>query len=995
MRCQRIICLLLFLLPFVLSGQEFTNRGTNFYLTFLPNYHNDITGNPEPNPALPTDSLFIFIGGAEQETQVIVEAVDINGEVDNRIYTLQPNQILRLSYPPARYELRGDNWGIIPYAESQNGRIATQRFHILSNNPVTVVGISRAIWTTDAFLAYPIDALGTEYVVMSYPSDESYFAGSLLSNQSTPSQFAVIATAPNTTVRIEPTVPIQADEEITLNEGEVYLVQADMTAQSASDLTGTRITSNHPIVVISGHQRAAIPRNIRSMPGVSSASRDILLAQLLPVSKWGKKALLFPFYPAEGQQNITEDIFRIVAAYNNTDIFINGKYVTTLFAGEVYEGFLDRPMDVEATQPIQVAQFKKTSSIVQGQIASHFGDPLFLLIPDPQQFDTSYHVVVPQFFVRQDFGPPVPVLEKFYLTFVVPNDQGIFIDPPFQQIVVPPQSIGTSDYVFFTVEVTPGTYRIAAEQPIGVFCYAYGEVESYGYVAGMRTIDIRDRYPPMITAVDSCFQIRGTVADTGEVTSGIKEVYLDENATVNVRFQSQRISRDTVAFLVSLINPYEDGMCRINGVDSLGFSVLQEFIIPGMTVHTDTSIHTDSAVVISWTIVEDISECRSFPLGNYGASPQEITGCTFRNQPSLLSVQSYPTQLQPGQIDSITVCAIGDFQFGETYQDTLIIHHPCGERKIIVFSLEIQKDTTAPRVQSISSDCDSVYTIVMYEDGVGNAGIDSVVFLQLENAVVQSFTAVHKDSVIAHLRILDPYRDALVVVEVTDLAGNVTVFRDTIQGFTISFTMESAVDTVEYSLDRRDCIEISISNHGLLPFVLDRNVWTASNFYVVIPGAQLPLVIPPGESRSLLVCPYLPQDTTIHDSLHISFRCLRMSFPLVLKSTSIVQFENNRCNVTISFRTLAVPEKGIKLGRVYPYPSSSEVVFELESDADAALEGKIFDAIGKQVDRFTVRIPQGQIQVRLSVHSLPPGLYFVVLQGENRELLRFWFAVQR
>ena len=40
--------------------------------------------------------------------------------------------------------------------------------HVVTLDPVTVYGINRAIATTDAFLAIPVDALGTEYINLGY-----------------------------------------------------------------------------------------------------------------------------------------------------------------------------------------------------------------------------------------------------------------------------------------------------------------------------------------------------------------------------------------------------------------------------------------------------------------------------------------------------------------------------------------------------------------------------------------------------------------------------------------------------------------------------------------------------------------------------------------------------------------------------------------------------------------------------------------------------------
>ena len=70
--------------------------------------------------------------------------------------------------------------------------------HVTAGADVSVYGLNRIKFTTDAFLGLPTDALGTEYRVISYDALDAPEA-------------AVVATAEHTTVTITPSVPLEGE----------------------------------------------------------------------------------------------------------------------------------------------------------------------------------------------------------------------------------------------------------------------------------------------------------------------------------------------------------------------------------------------------------------------------------------------------------------------------------------------------------------------------------------------------------------------------------------------------------------------------------------------------------------------------------------------------------------------------------------------------------------------------------------------------------------
>ena len=87
----------------------------------------------------------------------------------------------------------------------------SQSLTVRFNDEVTLYGINTLRWSSDAFLGIPLDAIGRDYTIMSYPStSEPGPAGQIFETSDFPSQFAVVATQDGTQITVEPTVSVNA-----------------------------------------------------------------------------------------------------------------------------------------------------------------------------------------------------------------------------------------------------------------------------------------------------------------------------------------------------------------------------------------------------------------------------------------------------------------------------------------------------------------------------------------------------------------------------------------------------------------------------------------------------------------------------------------------------------------------------------------------------------------------------------------------------------------
>lgn len=474
-------------------GQTVSNKGRDFWLTFPPNYHSKYN-----DPVLQLrDSLCIYIV-TESPTTGTITYRDRKGDTfSTQFTTSSPGEIYTFRVTAIDHELEGFNCSGTLVTGSQNETIAPQTFHITADADVAIFALSQAETTSDAALILPTAALGTHYFVMSYNSDgRKDFRGNL-TGQSTPSEFAVVAAEDDTKITIRPSMPTRdnsmATQTKTLKRGDAYLVQANITENNPwGDLTGTEITSDKPIAVFGGHQRATIP--IRQVADLFS--RDMLFEQMPPVDTWGTLHIVGPFAPPKNPIDIGSDLFRVVAAYDNTSVDVNGVNRAVLLKGQNVELPLTAPAVITSSRPVLVAEFKKTSGD-RGD-ATRMGDPFMVIVPPREQYLPSYRCMNIQAYYPASGGSnsnprDTIVYGEHYLSVVIPSrslgslridgkpaDTSHFVAVPTSAAIglCLPMKAGWT-------RVGEGTHDVHADEPFGLVIYGYGIANSYGYTGGI------------------------------------------------------------------------------------------------------------------------------------------------------------------------------------------------------------------------------------------------------------------------------------------------------------------------------------------------------------------------------------------------------------------------------------------------------------------------------------------------------------------------------
>lgn len=398
------------------------NSGTNFWLMFPQSYQG---------------SQYLFISAPQTTTGTV--SIPFSNFTQN--FTVPANDVVKIQ---------------LPFAETTESDVVTQHgIHVTSQLPIMVYGMNQHPFTSDAFLGLPVDALGKDHYVLTYSNMS--FAPS--------SELGVVASENGTTVTVTPSANTGnrlagVPYSVVLNQGQTYLLQ-NTVPTTAGDLTGSRVTGDKPIAVFGAHEAATIPAEV-------GCCADHMVEQLPPTSAWGKRFATIPL-----ATRIKGDFFRIIAAEDNTEVYLNSTLTATLNHGEWVERIVLNPAEIIATKPIMVAQL--STSIFYDAPPSNAADPFMMIIPPYSQFLDHYTVSTPP------AGFPIN-----YANVVAPTDWlgEITMDgEPIPDWMF--TDIGVSGYSGAQVPISVGAHTFYAPVSFGVFIYGYSTDEGYGYPGGM------------------------------------------------------------------------------------------------------------------------------------------------------------------------------------------------------------------------------------------------------------------------------------------------------------------------------------------------------------------------------------------------------------------------------------------------------------------------------------------------------------------------------
>ena len=283
------------------------------------------------------------------------------------------------------------------------------RVSSLEKKPISVVVWS--YWGSASYMSYLALPCHEQPSITEYV----YYVVSTYGWSNQNSQFMIIGCHGHSKVSIIPNNPITVplnpqssnSSNIIVNAGQTYSfvlhsLQTFFVYKPYVDLTGTKIISDKPLTIISGHELARVPAGFYD--------GDSIVTQLTPTVTWGKTFLLAPHYGRAGQS------YKIIAIDNDTIATktCGSSAVSERIVFDVnntnwfYTNDRDIYCSIISDKPVYVAQIG-TATYYNGS-SSLLGDPCINTVPPIEQYERSIQFTA------------IPAVTENYYSVVMPND---------------------------------------------------------------------------------------------------------------------------------------------------------------------------------------------------------------------------------------------------------------------------------------------------------------------------------------------------------------------------------------------------------------------------------------------------------------------------------------------------------------------------------------------------------------------------------------------
>lgn len=508
--------------------------------------------------------LEIYVASQEEtEVDLIFAGVKIE------TFTVKPFVVKTIKLDPKKAEIR-----ISEKALDNTYQLKSHKA------PISAYVLNSKSMTTDGFMALPNNALGTEYIHCSYwengESKNNYYK----------SGFIVIATENGTSVNLS----LKSAQGVTygktdkgrtpgeiwkvlLQKGQCYRVCTDAGTVGEFDISGTRITADKPIGLVSYHERATIPR-------LMGSSRNYLVEMIPPTNTWGME-----YYSVElKRQAGGGDLFRIICKEAQTNwratwfdiktklqigsdkglLAEAGDFVEIVDAaqGRPYSSFksVNGSSKFSADKPIQVFQYAFSS----GWDGATNYDPFYVTLCPMENYLNNTFFQIPS---NNDFSDNnlnlfvigdtinsknnLDILNSILLIRSLGVDYDtIRVYNKYPELIY--NKIPGTKIYFCTIPLLPGAYQLSANSNLGGFIYGFSTADAYGWPlsSSNSVCNQKDVVPPAIShSKDACGnnKIRFT-ENYNYVPSanpnnflqndfGVIEAPLFMNSTSNARFE--------------------------------------------------------------------------------------------------------------------------------------------------------------------------------------------------------------------------------------------------------------------------------------------------------------------------------------------------------------------------------------------------------------------------------------------------------------------------
>ncbi len=531
------------------------------------------------------EGFHFMVGFMQNEVEGCIpegfRAVSIASRFATNITVILPDgQVVKTSVPeygiasveiPRAYECIGEG-------------VFHKGIEIIADRPVSVACYSLQHTTSEGYLALPVSSWGTEYLSANYYADhyapdDSPFASPCL-DAMRPGELAVLAAEDSTVVTVWPRtrtlrgVAAGAPYTKLLRKGDIFQVQDGGTVRRiggapGTDLSGSVITSNKPVGLLSGHVRAAVTSEFES--------KDHLIEMLPPRNTLGKRYFAVPFGGRQGG-----DVVRVISAVSKptkvTFAGVSGSSVTGTLVnlGEFLDININEVTTITAEDPVLVVQYSRSMMADPrnrpNRTVAAFDPYMIVLTPEEQFVNAAVFQTLPNENVAEDYHQ----FDHHFVTLVAERKLFPTIEIDGKPMLGSPGlvrgDITGTPFMWATLEMAQGsTHVITGDALFGGYIYGIGNVDAYGLPvgSGLRKFDIEDKSPPKLFARPQCGGYEIIAKDSGRSELGLVNFWMDSAASKNAWFEKALLIRGDEFSLgkVGLIDARLPGFIRIYAED--------------------------------------------------------------------------------------------------------------------------------------------------------------------------------------------------------------------------------------------------------------------------------------------------------------------------------------------------------------------------------------------------------------------------------------------
>ncbi|MGM0558259.1 MAG: IgGFc-binding protein [Myxococcota bacterium] len=335
--------------------------GCDFWAVDLDNYEIPCTTDSDCRSSGTCGSDGVCEGSNANAAQFAITVSNTTGNaVDVEVFDGSNNQV-------ASETVQADALTTIelPRQDVRNTILGGDSFRISASGPITVHQFNPKsnaanVFSNDASLLLPSNALGSEYLILGWPSMPRG-TGPSRSPDTFKAYVTVVASEDgDTSVTVNTPVAIQAGtgvsaipagstETFSLSKGDVLQLAVEGDDVDPRDPTGMTVSADQNVAVFVGNEASYVPHN--------APFADHMEQQIYPTNTWGTEYVVSKFY-ARGTE---PDVYRVTAAQDGTTIStqpaVSGADGETINRGEVLEFSTTEDFVLTGSQPIALAQF--------------------------------------------------------------------------------------------------------------------------------------------------------------------------------------------------------------------------------------------------------------------------------------------------------------------------------------------------------------------------------------------------------------------------------------------------------------------------------------------------------------------------------------------------------------------------------------------------------------------------------------------------------------